>query len=1185
MAVINEFVFNHAGTDTNEYIEVFAAPEVALPVGGYTVLVIEGDGTDAGIIDRVHPVGPFDAAGYWTTGFLTNELENGTQTVLLVSGFTGTGGTDLDTNNDGVLDATPWTAIIDSVAVSDGGASDRTYSPVVLTAANIGAGFTPGGASRIPNGTDTDSVADWRLNDFDGEGLPGFTGSLSGAEVANTPNASNSPAAVGPGIIVTIQGLSVAEGGFGGGFSLRLATQPTADVVITVTPDAELSISSATTLTFTPANWNLEQGVAVSAVDDTDVEGTHSGTVVINPAVSTDLAYNGLDAPDQVFTITDNDTAGPVLTPIYAIQGAGHTSPLVGQQVVTSGIVTARSNNGFWMQEPQGDGDTRTSDGIFVFTGGPPGRAVGDAVQVSGTVTEFVRTTSSPGHLSITQITAPTVTVQSSGNPLPEAVVIGIDRLPPTEITDLDAFTEFNPVRDGVDFWESLEGMRVTLPDAIAVGPSFNSTSTAAVNANKAEVFAVANRGAGATGQNDAGGLTLSETDGNPERVAIQANQQVLAGVDFIAKVGDLLGNANGVLDYDSRGNFEIVLTAPITVTDGGLAKEAGQIARGDATNLSVGTYNVENLAGNGPQAKFDALGLEIATVLNLPDIIALQEIQDNNGTTNDGTVAADVTYSRLIASINAAATAAGITDLPNYQVLNIDPLNNTSGGAPGGNIRVGFLYDADRVELVAGSLRQVDPANGPAWAESRIPLAADFVFNGEIITVVNNHWASKGGSSPQFGTIQPLLNGGEDQRILQAQSVNAFVDDILALDPAANIVVMGDLNEFAWEEPLQIVTGQDAGASMLFDLFELSEPDPVERYEYVFDGNHQILDHLLVSQGLVDAGFAFQSIQINSQFPAASRSSDHDPAVARFLLPPQEAVLGFDLWRDAIGTANGVADWRDVAVNLSYTNESVPGEQRSADFDDSTGAKIARFLNTDGDVAVRQVDFASGSAIGPGAMSLDWQGRDAVLTLNTAWNSIKNVYLNEFSGDQLTVQNFVAAVFNFGAGSQDNDLLIQGSARVNGRTGDGDDTIVVEVDSDGGPISENRIVLTTGGGHDTVEVKASAFDWSGSFSPNHYDPLWTRTIANLGEGDDTFLGGDGTDIVTGGAGNDLLDGRGGYDIAVFTGNRADYTIAVLDAATGQTAISGTDGADEVVRFEQLRFDDGVLKFSGGIWV
>jgi predicted extracellular nuclease len=1162
-AVINEFVFNHTGDDTAEFIEVFvtdAAPR------DLTVLVIEGDGDGAGIVDRVYAVGPFDAAGFWTTGFLPeNTLENGTQTVLLVTGFSSTAGTDLDTNNDGVFDSTPWTAIIDSVAVTDGGASDRTYSPVVLSAANIGAGFTPGGASRIPNGTDTDAVADWRVNDFEGAGLPGFTGNVTGDEVANTPGASNDTAATpGPGIIVSVQGLTLEEGGFGGGFSLRLATQPTADVTITLTPDAELSISSATTLTFTPDNWDVEQGVAVSAVDDTDVEGAHSGTVLINPAVSTDLDYNGLDAPDQVFSIIDNDFGAPTLTPIYVIQGLGHRSALEGQQVTTSGIVTARSNNGFWMQDPDGDGDTRTSDGIFVFTGGPPGRAVGDAVQVAGLVTEFTRNTSDPGHLSITQITAPTVTVQSSGNALPDAVVIGTDRTPPTEITDLDPFTEYNPVRDGVDFWESLEGMRVELPDAIAVGPSFNSTSTAAVVANKAEVFAVANRGAGATGQNDAGGLTLAEDDANPERVAVQANQQVLAGADVVAKVGDLLGDVVGVLDYDNRGNFEIVLTEAITVADGGLEKEEATDLVGDADTLTIGTYNVENLAGTTSAAKFTALGIDIADLMRAPDIIALQEIQDNNGTTDDGTVAADITYARLIEAI---ALAGG----PTYKVLNIDPLNNTSGGAPGGNIRVGFLYNDDRVDLVDDSLRQVDPTNTAAWDASRIPLAADFVFNGEVITVVNNHWASKGGSSPQFGTIQPLQNGGEDQRILQATAVKGFVDDILADDADANIVVMGDLNEFAWEEPLEIVTGRAEGEQVLFDLFELTEPDPTERYEYVFDGNHQILDHMLASAALLDGGFGFDSLQVNSQFPAAQRNSDHDPAVASFSIPAAAAdALEFTLWREALfpGATAALpqpALWRNPATNYVYG-----AEESISPTDSATGASVNRFISTAGDVAISRIDFAGAASVGNGVATvatLDWQAPgSALLRLDAAWNTVKNAAIADFTGDALEIQNFVDVLVALATRTTALDLTVDGIKRGAITTGSGDDVIFAGLDSNDARAGRT-VVIDAGAGDDAVTIAAATRDYVASRG-------WTLA-QSFSE-------------VTGGAGDDTLVGADSRDTAVFSGNAADYLIAV--SPTGVTTVTdlnladGDDGTDTISFFEVLRFRDVSLEFTGGVW-
>jgi hypothetical protein len=414
-----------------------------------------------------------------------------------------------------------------------------------------------------------------------------------------------------------------------------------------------------------------------------------------------------------------------------------------------------------------------------------------------------------------------------------------------------------------VDFWESIEGTRIMLPDALAVSPSFNSSSTT----NRAETFAVANLGAQATGLNAAGGLTLTETDNNPERIAVQANQNVLPGADFVTRPGDRLGDVVGVLDYDNRGNFEIILTQAITVTPGPLVKEPGTLAPGDADNLTVGTYNVENLAGTTSDAKFAALAADIVAQMKSPDILALQEIQDNNGTTNDGTVDASLTYQKLI---DAIVLAGG----PRYSVLNIDPVNNTSGGAPGGNIRVGYLVNEDRVDVVPGSLRQVDPGNTAAWADSRIPLAADFVFNGQVVTVVNNHWASKGGSSPQFGTIQPLLNGSEDQRVLQAASVKSFVDGLLATDADAKIIVMGDLNEFPWEDSLSIVTGANAGNQVLFDLYELTEPDPLERYEYVFDGNHQILDHLLATSSLVAGGFEFQSIQLNSQFPLPSATA-----------------------------------------------------------------------------------------------------------------------------------------------------------------------------------------------------------------------------------------------------------------------------------------------------------------------
>ncbi len=187
--VINEFVANHTSTDTFEFIEIFG--EANKDYSALTLLQIEGDGSGSGVVDSVHPVGTTDTAGFWTTGFLNNLLENGTITLLLVENFSGAVFDDLDTNDDGTFDVTPWTAILDSVAVNDGGSGDRTYSNVVLTRDLDGGAFAPGGASRIPNGTDSDAVSDWMRNDFDGFGLPGFTGSPAVGEAVNTPGATN----------------------------------------------------------------------------------------------------------------------------------------------------------------------------------------------------------------------------------------------------------------------------------------------------------------------------------------------------------------------------------------------------------------------------------------------------------------------------------------------------------------------------------------------------------------------------------------------------------------------------------------------------------------------------------------------------------------------------------------------------------------------------------------------------------------------------------------------------------------------------------------------------------------------------------------------------------------------------------------------------------------------------------
>jgi len=186
---INEFSASTTSTDV-EYVEIFGDPNT--DYSAYTVLEIEGDGSGAGYIDEVISIGTTDANGFGLISLSDGDLENGTITLLLVENFTGGLGVDLDTDNDGAFDATPWSTIVDSVAVNDGGVDDRFYGEPVLGPNYDGISYyAPGGASRIPDGYDTDAVTDWVRNDFDLGGIESYPGSLVVGEAYNTPGAPN----------------------------------------------------------------------------------------------------------------------------------------------------------------------------------------------------------------------------------------------------------------------------------------------------------------------------------------------------------------------------------------------------------------------------------------------------------------------------------------------------------------------------------------------------------------------------------------------------------------------------------------------------------------------------------------------------------------------------------------------------------------------------------------------------------------------------------------------------------------------------------------------------------------------------------------------------------------------------------------------------------------------------------
>lgn len=425
---------------------------------------------------------------------------------------------------------------------------------------------------------------------------------------------------------------------------------------------------------------------------DTDfISGEHC-TLTVLASLVTD--QDGIDPPDNM---TMDFTAGfttLVLVPIHDIQGAGHISPKNGQTLTTDSAIvtalrTAGSTRGFYLQDLSADANDDTSEGLFVFTGSSSNPAtlasVGDIVQVGGRVSEF---RPAANNLTITELVGPlTINKLSSGNPLPTPVVIGIGgRIPPTTVIEDDATGDvetsgiFDPANDGIDFYESLEGMLVQVNDAVAVGP------TSDFGSNR-EIPVVVDNGLNAGVRTARGGIVIRPTDFNPERLIL--NDWIAGGPTLPpVNVGDSYpGTTVGVMDY-SFGNFKLQVISLPPLFDNNLQQE---VATSAGTNqLAIATFNVENLAPTDPPTKYATLAELIVNHLQSPEVIAIEEIQDNNGVTDDGIVDASTTWGLLIAAIQAAGG-------PTYQYRQIDPANDQDGGAPGGNIRQGFLFRTDR--------------------------------------------------------------------------------------------------------------------------------------------------------------------------------------------------------------------------------------------------------------------------------------------------------------------------------------------------------------------------------------------------------------------------------------------------------------------------------------------------------
>ncbi|MBA0127488.1 endonuclease/exonuclease/phosphatase [Haloechinothrix sp. YIM 98757] len=568
------------------------------------------------------------------------------------------------------------------------------------------------------------------------------------------------------------------------------------------------------------------------------------------------------------------------------IQGTTRLSPLDGERAEgVPGIVTARrsfgSKRGFWFQDPHGSDDPRASDGLFVFTGDTtPDVEPGDEVMVTGTVQEYYPRGADDGpYPSTTELIDAEWTVASSGNEVPEPELVEPGTVPeelaPEPGGNIEEL-ELEPDTYALDFWESREGMLSAVRDVPVVGPTTEHDELYVTT--KPEQYPSPRGGTVYTGydNDNTGVLKIKQL--------IPFSERPFPEVD----TGDTLaGVTAGPVSYDRFGGYTLQATELGEVRPGGLEREVAR--EHEAGELAVANYNVENLSGVDDQKRFDEIARSVVDNLATPDILTLEEVQDDTGAEGegDGVVDADVTLGRLA---DAISDAGG----PRYRWRQISPEEGEDGGQPGGNIRVAFLYDPERVTFVdrpggdattpvevessEGSPRlsvspgRIDPQH-QAWRDSRKPLVGEFDVDGRTVFVVGNHFNSKRADQPVHGRFQPPERVSEEQRVQQAELVRGFVDEVLDVAADANVLVAGDLNDYAFSPAVGALTSGVALDALIETLPEN------ERYTTVFEGRSQALDHMLLTPAA--RGVDFEVIHINAEF--REQSSDHDPTLVRF--------------------------------------------------------------------------------------------------------------------------------------------------------------------------------------------------------------------------------------------------------------------------------------------------------------
>ena len=903
---------NAGSTFKNDFIEIFNADGATVNLNGWSVQYASAAGTT------------------WQVTALSGSLAPGQY--FLIQESQGAGGTTNlpapnATGNIAMSATAGKVALVSSTVALSGGC------PVGGAIVDfVGYGTGSGGATCFEGTaaapTLTNTTADFRRNN----GLQD-TDSNSADFVTGAPNPRNTPVGTtNPSGAGTATPASVIQGG-------------TTLLTVLVTPGAN---PTSTGIVVT-GNLSSIGGSATEPFFDDGTNGDVTAgnntfsfstvvTITTTPGTkSLPISISDAQGRSGSATITLTVTTAPLNLSIHDIQGPGDTSPVAGKLVSTTGIVTAVVSNGFFIQNPDNavDADPNTSEGVFVFTSSRPGAVatVGNFVQVTGTVAEFIPS-SDPNSPSSTEISgSPSISLISTGNPLPT----------PVALTAADT----DPAGP-IDQLEKYEGMRVHVDVMTVSGPTDGNLSEANATSTSNGVFFGVIAGipqpfrepgiqlpdplpAGAP-------ATVTRWDTNPE--ILRVNSAVQSGSTILdVTTGATVTNLTGPLDFNSR--FYSILTDPGAVATGNIS--AVPVPVPALNELTIANFNMERffdtvkdpgtsdvaLTATAFANRLNKASLAIRNVLNMPDVIGVEEMEHLS------------TLQALASKISADAVAAGQPD-PNYQAFLVE--GNDVGG-----IDVGLLVKSTinviSVQQVGKDTTFIQPDGTSALLNDRPPLvmmATASQPNSDTslpFTMVVNHLRS-------LLSIDDPVDGPRVRAKREAQA--EFLANILQSHQAAgeNVISVCDCNSFEFSDGYVDVIGTILGRPVPAEQVVLASPDLVDpdftdlvttlphdqQYSYDFNGSHQVLDHVVVNSTLLSKLSRFAIARNDADFPEVFRNdpnrperiSDHDMPVAYFTLPeatPPVLHLPADITAEATSPAGAIVSFTATATDARDTN------------------------------------------------------------------------------------------------------------------------------------------------------------------------------------------------------------------------------------------------------------------------